>query len=107
MLPPRWLARLTIPVMVGAALTASTAIAMADATDDTFIAKMHNLGFTWPAGDDSDIVAMGHQICADRMAGKTPDGIASDIHNTLGPKGITFADVTSMVSAAESTYCPG
>ncbi len=25
---------------------------------------------------------------------------------TLGPKGITFADVTSMVSAAESTYCP-
>ena len=107
MLPPRWLAKLTIPVIVGAFLTASTAIASADATDDTFIGKMHSLGFTWPAGDDSDIVAMGHQICADRMAGKTPDAIAADIHNTLGPKGITFADVTSMVSAAESTYCPG
>ena len=107
MFASRWLTKLTIPVMVGAALTTGTAIAMADSTDDTFIGKMHTLGFTWPAGDDSDIVAMGHQICADRMAGKTPDAIAADIHNTLGPKGITFADVTSMVSAAESTYCPG
>jgi uncharacterized protein DUF732 len=68
---PRWLARLTIPMMVGAALVTSTAIAVADATDDAFIAKMHTLGFTWPAGYNSDIIAMGHQICADRMAGKT------------------------------------
>jgi len=103
----RWLARLTIPVIVGAALTTGSAIAAADATDDAFLSKMHTLGFTWPAGDDSDIVSMGHQICADRTAGKTPDAIAADIHSTLGPKGITFADVTSMVSAAESTYCPG
>jgi len=65
-----WLARLSIPMMVGAALVTSTAVAVADATDDTFLGKMHTLGFTWPAGDDSDIVAMGHQICADRMAGK-------------------------------------
>jgi hypothetical protein len=72
----RWLAKLSIPVMVGAALVMSSAIAVADATDDSFIAKMHTLGFTWPAGDDSDIVAMGHQICADRMGGKTPDAIA-------------------------------
>lgn len=104
---PRWLARLSIPVMVGTALFTSTAIAVADSTDDSFIAKMHTLGFTWPNGSDSDIVAMGHQICADRMAGKTPDAIAADIHSTLGAKGISFADVTSMVSAAESTYCPG
>jgi hypothetical protein len=84
----------------------STAVAVADATDDTFV-KMHTLGFTWPAGDDSDIVAMGHQVCADRMGGKTPDAIVADIHSTLGAKGITFAEVTSIVSAAESTYCPG
>jgi len=103
----RWLARLTVPVIVSAALTTSTAIALADSTDDTFIAKMHSLGFTWPSGDDSNIISMGHQICADRTAGKTPDAIASDIHSTLGAEGITFADVTSMVSAAESTYCPG
>ena len=105
MFSTRWLAKVTIPVMVGAALTASTAIALADATDDTFLGKMHSLGFTWPTGDDSAIVSMGHQICTDRNAGKTPDAIAQDIHSTLGPKGITFADVTSMVSAAESTYC--
>ncbi len=104
---PRWLTTLAVPVMVGAALLSGTAVAAADATDEAFIAQMHNLGFTWPSGDDSDIIAMGHQICADRMAGKTPDAIASDIHSTLGPKGITFADVTSMVSAAESNYCPG
>ena len=105
MFSAHWLAKLTIPVMVGTALAVSTAIASADATDDTFVGKMHSLGFTWPAGDDSAIVSMGHQICADRNAGKTPDAIAQDIHSTLGPKGITFADVTSMVSAAESTYC--
>jgi hypothetical protein len=103
----RWLTRLAAPVMVGAALTMSTAIAVADSTDDAFLGQMHKLGFSWPAGDDSDIVSMGHQICADRTAGKTPDQIAQDIHTTLGGKGITFADVTSMVSAAESTYCPG
>ena len=107
MFPPRWLAKLTIPVIFGAALTSSTAVAFADATDDAYIAQMHKLGFTWPAGDDSDIIAVGHQICADRNAGKTPDQIATDIHSTLGPKGISFADVTSMVSAAESNYCPG
>ena len=91
--------------MIGAALFTGTGIALAD--DDAFLAQMHKLGFTWPAGDDSDIVSMRHQICADRNAGKTPDRIAADIHSTLGAKGITFADVTSMVSAAESTYCPG
>lgn len=103
----RWLAKVAVPVIAGAALAVSTGIAVADSTDDAFLGQMHKLGFSWPAGDDSDIVAMGHQICADRMAGKTPDQIATDIHTTLGAKGITFADVTSMVSAAESTYCPG
>lgn len=107
MFSARLLAKLAVPVMVGAALTTGTAIALADSTDDAFLSKMHQLGFSWPAGDDSDIVSMGHQICADRTAGKTPDQIAQDIHSTLGAKGITFADVTSMVSAAESTYCPG
>lgn len=102
----RWLAGLAAPLVAGAALIASTAVATADAKDDAFLAQMHKLGFTWPAGDDSDIVSMGHQICADRNAGKTPDAIAQDIHSTLGAKGITFADVTSMVSAAESNYCP-
>ena len=57
MFAPRWLTKLTIPVIVGAALTSSTAIALADATDDTFLSKMHSLGFTWPSGDDSDVIS--------------------------------------------------
>jgi hypothetical protein len=106
MLPPRWLAKLITPVLVGAALTSSTAIAMADSTDDTYLTKLHGLGFSWNSGSDSDMIAIGHQICADRSAGKTPDAIAADIHSSLSSKGYSFADVTGMVSAAESTYCP-
>jgi hypothetical protein len=106
MTSPRWLTALAVPALVSAALLSTSAVALADATDDAFLTQMHKLGFTWPAGDDSSIVVMGHQICADRMAGKTPDAIASDIHSTMEAKGISFSDVTSMVSAAESSYCP-
>jgi hypothetical protein len=67
---------------------------------------MHTLGFTWPPGDDGDIIRMAHHICADRWNGFSQDAIAQDIHNTLGPRGIQFGDVTSMVSLATSTYCP-
>jgi hypothetical protein len=107
MFVPSWLAKLTIPVMVGAALTTGTAIASADATDDAYFAKLHNLGFTWPSSSDSDMIAMGHAVCADRMAGKTPDAIAADLHASMSAKGFSFADMTGWVSAAESTYCPG
>ncbi len=107
MFAPRWLAKLTIPVMVGAALTASTAIASADSTDDAYLAKLKTLGFSWPSSADSDMIAMGHAVCADRMAGKTPDAIASDLHSSMSAKGFSFADMTGWVSAAESTYCPG
>ncbi|WP_232066555.1 DUF732 domain-containing protein [Mycobacterium parmense] len=79
---------------------------MADSTDDTYLGKLHGLGFTWSSGADADMISIGHQICADRNAGKTPDAIASDIHSSLSSKGYSFADVTGMVSAAESTYCP-
>jgi Protein of unknown function (DUF732) len=104
---PRWLTKLTIPALVGAALTVSTAIATADSNDDQYLAKLKTLGFTWQSGADSDMVAMGHGICSDRMSGKTPDAIASDLHTNLVSKGYSFADLTGMVSAAESVYCPG
>lgn len=103
---PRWLTAMTVPAVIGAALTLGTAIASADATDDTYLGKLHTLGFNWSTGADSDMISIGHQICADRNAGKTPDAVAQDIHATLGSKGYSFADVTGMVSAAESTYCP-
>ena len=50
MLPPRWLARLTIPVMAGAALVASTAIATADPSDGAYLAQLHAQGFDVAAG---------------------------------------------------------
>jgi hypothetical protein len=107
MFAPRWLAKAAIPVIVGAALTTGTGIALADSTDDAYLSKLKNLGFSWSSGADSDIISMGHSICADRMAGKTPDAIASDLHSNLSSKGYSFADLTGWVSAAESTYCPG
>jgi hypothetical protein len=103
---PRWLARFTIPLMVGTVLVATAATAAADATDDTYLAQLRGLGFTWPPGDDADILLMARHICADRWNHWTPDAIAQDIHSTLGPRGINFGDVTSMVSLTESTYCP-
>jgi hypothetical protein len=52
------------------------------------------------------MISMGHGICSDRLAGKTPDAVAADLHGQLSSKGYSFADLTGMVSAAESTYCP-
>jgi hypothetical protein len=103
---PRWLTGLAAPMMVGAALFATASVAAADTVDGAFLAQMHALGFTWPPGDDGDIVLMAHHICADRWNGFSQDAVAQDIHNTLGPRGIQFGDVTSMVSLATSTYCP-
>lgn len=109
MTPHRWLTAIPAILVAGAALLPLPAPARADAAgdpDDTFLTQMHRLGFTWPAGDDAPIIALGKQICADRKDGKTPDSISQDVHSALGSKTITFADVTSMVSAAESSYCP-
>jgi hypothetical protein len=104
----RRLGKLTVPVMIAAAtITMSNAIAVADPTDDAFIAKLHSLGVVWPAGEDSQAVAVGHAICTDRNNGFTPDQIASDVHNQLNAKGFTYQDATAIVSAAESEYCAG
>jgi hypothetical protein len=102
-----WLTRLTIPVIIGAALTTGTGVASADANDDAYLAKLKNLGFVWQSGSDSDLIGLGHSICSDRMAGKTPDAIAADLHSGMSSKGFSFADMTGWVSAAESVYCPG
>jgi hypothetical protein len=102
----RRLRLMTIPVIVAASFTTGTAIALADSPDDQYIAKLHSLGVTWPAGEDSDAISLGHTICADRTAGKTPDQMAADIHSALSPKGFTYSDATAIVSAAESAYCP-
>lgn len=107
MLSPRWLARLTIPIVAGAALVTSAAIASADATDDAYLAQLRALGINWPPDRDEAIVAMAHLICYDHSWGYTPDAIAKDVHTTLSARGITLGDATAMVNLAQSTYCPG
>jgi hypothetical protein len=107
MASPRWLARVTLPVVVGAVLVANAAVSSAITLhDQDFLAKMHGLGFVWPPQEDADVVNMGHQICIDRWNGMTADGLAQDIHNTLGPKGVNFADAAAMINLSEQMFCP-
>jgi hypothetical protein len=104
---PRWLARLTIPLMAGAALVTSAAIATADPADGAYLAQLRALGFTWPPDHDAAMISLAHHICFDRwFVGMPPDRIAQDVHAVMGDQGFTFGDVTNMVNAAESTYCP-
>ena len=103
---PRWLARLTIPIMAGAALVTSAAIATADATNDAYLAQLAALGFTWPPGHDEAIIGMAHLICDDLGWGWTPDQIAQDLHSILDQRSVHFGQTTSMVNLAHATYCP-
>ena len=45
---PRWLARLAVPMMLGAALITGAASAGASPTDDAYLAQLRGFGFTWP-----------------------------------------------------------
>jgi hypothetical protein len=104
---PRWLAILIVPMMVGAALVSSAAVASADATDDTYRAQLRALGLTWSPDRDQAVIAVAQIICYAHARGHTPDAIiANDIHTILGPTGVTVEGATSMVSLAISTYCP-
>jgi Protein of unknown function (DUF732) len=102
---PRWLTRLSIPIMAGAALVTSAAIATADPVDDGYLAQLRAIGFTWPPEHDAALTGMGHLICDDLAWGWTYDAIAQHIHATLDPRNVTFGEVGSMVSLAHSTYC--
>lgn len=106
MSPLSWLARLAVPTMVGAALITSVATAAADTIDDAYLAKLRTLGFTWPPDHDGYMINLGHHICIDRLTGWTPDQIAQDVHGAFASEGLSIGDVSSMVNAAESTYCP-
>ena len=102
----RRLAGLTVPILVGAALVSSVATATADPTNDGYLAQLRALGVNFPPDRDEAVIAVAHLICYDRRWGYTPDAIAEDVHAFLGPRGVDFEDVTSMVGLAESTYCP-
>ena len=106
MVSPRWLPRLIIPIMAGAALATSAAVATADAADDAYLAQLRAHGFTWPPDHEADLTQMGRLICDDIGAGWTYDQIAQQIHATLDPQNVKLGEVGPMVSVAHSTYCP-
>ena len=104
---PRWLARLTVPVMLGAALVTTAATAGADATDDAFLANLRSLGYNWPPENDGYLIGLGHHICVDYWSGWTFDRIAQDVHANSEQQGFSFGDVRAIVTAAEKAYCSG
>ena len=103
---PRRLAKLTVPLAVGAALFASVAVATADPVNDSYLAQLRGLGFTWPEGHEPALIGMGQLICDDLGWGWTPDQIASHVHANLDPRNVTFGNIASMVNLAHATYCP-
>jgi Protein of unknown function (DUF732) len=105
---PRWLAVLAIPMMAGAALASSAAIANANTpADDAYLAKLRAVGLTWPPNSEEALIGEAHLICYDLTWGWQPQTIADDIHAHLNARGVTLLDVGTMVDAAHSIYCPG
>jgi Protein of unknown function (DUF732) len=104
---PRWLARVAVPMMVGAALVSSAAIATADPRDDAYLAQLRAVGLTWPPTTEEALIGEAHYICYELTWGWQPQQIADNIHANLDAKGVTLLDVGTMVNAAHSTYCPG
>jgi len=104
---PRWLVRLTIPMMAGAALVASAAIATANPDDDAYLAQLRAAGLTWPPNTEHALIAEAHDVCYDLTWGWTPQQIADDLHAELAKKNITLLETDSLVNAAHRTYCPG
>lgn len=103
---PRWLVTAVVPLLVGAALATSAAVATADAVDDAYLSQLRAAGFSWPPDHDAALTAMGRLICDDIGWGYTYDRISQDIHNTLDSRNVTIGDVNTMVKIAHATYCP-
>ena len=106
---PRWLARLTIgiPMMAGAALVSSAAIATANPDDDAYLAQLRAVGLTWPPKTEHALIGEAHLVCYDLEWDQQPQQIADHIHANLDNKGVTLLQVGSLVNAAHNTYCPG
>lgn len=83
--PPRWLARLTIPMLAGAALVTNAAIATADPTSDAYLAQLRAVGFTWPSDHDEALIGMAHLISDDLGWGWTYGRVPAHPRH-LGPE---------------------
>ena len=106
MTSPRWLASLAIPMIAGAALVASPAIATADPRDDAYLDQLRGAGLSWPDGHQDALIGTAYLICDDLGWGWTPQQIANNVHANLDPDNIHVHDVGSMVNIARAVYCP-
>jgi Protein of unknown function (DUF732) len=104
---PGWLAGFTIPVIAGAALLSSAAIATATPDDDAYLAQLRAIGLTWPPDAEEALIGEAHLVCYDLRWGWTPQQIADDIHAHMNARGVTLLDVGTLVNTAHSIYCPG
>jgi hypothetical protein len=107
MSPPRWLVRLTIPMMAGAALVGSAAIATANPDDDAYLAQVRAAGLTFQPNADHALLAEAHDVCYDLSWGWTSQEIADDLHADWAKRNIPLLDLGGLVNAAHRTYCPG
>ena len=99
------MARLTVPVLAGAALVTGTGTATADPVNDGYLAQLRASGLNWPPEHDAAMIGMALLICDDLGWGWTYDQIARDVHANLDPRGIGVGDVGTMVGLAHRTYC--
>ena len=104
---PRWLAMLTVPMLAGAALVSSAAIASANPDDDAYLAQLRAVGLTWPPKTEHALIAEAHNVCYDLEWDWTPQQIADGLHASLDNKGVTLLQVGALVNAAHNIYCPG
>jgi hypothetical protein len=102
----RWLAGLTVPMMIGAAVVTNAGIAAADPANDAYLAQLRGLGFSWPPGHEDGLIGTAFLICDDLGWGWTPDQIAQHVHANLDPRNVTFGDIASLVGVAHAVYCP-
>ncbi len=104
----RWLTKLSLSVLAGAALACSAGIAgAATAQDEAYLNQLRAVGLTWPPSSEEALIGEAHLICYDLTWGWQPQVIADDIHDHLNKRGVTLLDVGTMVDAAHKTYCPG
>ena len=103
---PRWLARLTIPMIAGAALFSGVATATADPTADAYLDQLRGACLTWPPGHEQALIGTALLVCDDLGWGWTPQQIANNVHANLDPDNIHVHDVGAMVNIARAVYCP-
>ena len=106
---PRWLVRLTIPVMAGAALAGSAADCGCHSQPRCRISREAERR----RSDVAASMRMRRSSGRRTSSATTSPGvgshstIADDIHDHLNKRGVTLLDVGTMVDAAHKTYCPG